>query len=854
MNPLPRFSGFAIFLLAGSVLILQVALTRIFSVMTYHHFTYLIIGLALLGFGAAGTALTVQRRFAEPHVKPRLLGDCAWLFGVSTLLCFLAITKTRFDVMAIHEHRDFSQLFGLLMLLTLSVTPLFFGGLCIGYLISKSADQINRLYFSDLVGAGFGSLGALFAINYLGAPSTAFCVVFLACLVAILVAGRVDGRLRWRYPVTALISLGLAAACYLDKDLVPVPFPESKLKNYHSDDFRWHVVARVDVFDEGTGYPSFGGSLSRVWDETKPPMTLRAIYQDGAAFTGIVKLQGSAPQKEAILGHYMQGCAHVIRPGAKVLVIGPGGGVDVAIALHHGATHVTGVDLNPWTIDYVKTKFNDFAGGLYNRSDVDIVCEEGRHYMTATSRTFDVIQLSGVDTFTALATGAYALSENYVYTREAMLDYFSRLSEDGIVSFSRWLFTPPRETLRLAMTAREALEISGIEHPERHIVVIAAPAGEGRSPWADTMIKLKPFTEKEMASLREWCDRLRFDVIYDPLVPYEQGGAYDQLQSTAKYGATECAREFSAALRVPADRLAQHLDAYTYNITPCTDDNPFFFNFYRFKNLRNPFEATLGGDPVTRLPLGLLILLACVVQIAVIGGALILWPMRSQVAGIRGQHGAVSVLIYFTCLGLGFIMIEIMLLQKLMVFLGGPVYSMAVTLFSLLIFCGLGSFIAKAFTQKHPKLGGVFILLLLCAAAYGMTWFLDGTLPKLMGYSHLKRCLVAIGAMFPLGLLMGMPFPTGIRLAERFNSHFVPWGWCVNGCATVLGSVACILVSMLTGFTIVIYAAIGVYGVALLALLFSPRPRPSKAIDSSAPRTDRPDESVDALAAALQQR
>lgn len=829
MNSLPRFSGFAIFLLAGSVLMLQVALTRIFSVMTYHHFTYLIIGLALLGFGAAGSVLTVHRRFAEPRVQPGLLADCAWLFGVLTMICFLTITKTRFNIMAIHEHRDLSQLFGLLMLLTLTVVPLFFGGLCIGYLISKSGDHINRLYFSDLVGAGFGSLGALFAINHLGATGTTFLVAFLACVVAMLVAGRQWSR--WRYPLTALIAFGLGVAGYFDKNVVPVPFPESKLLNYHGTEYRWHVVARVDVLDPSKGYPSFGGSLSRAWDENKPPMELRGIYQDGAAFTGIVKLADSSPEEEVILGHYMQGCPYVIRPNAKVLAIGPGGGVDVAIALHHGAEHVTGVDLNPWTIDYVKNKFNDFAGGLYNRPDVDIVCAEGRHYMTATDRMFDVIQLSGVDTFTALDLGAYALSENYVYTREAMSDYFNRLTDDGIVSFSRWLFTPPRETLRLAMTARQALEERGAERPERNIMVIAAPAWEGRSPWAETLIKLKPFSEEEVATLRQWCKRLRFDMIYDPLVPYEEGGDYDRLEGTSKYGPVHCAKEFSAALRVPADELARHVDDYTYNIKPCTDDNPFFFNFYRLKNLKDPFSATLGGDPVTRLPLGLLVLLACAAQIMVIGGVLILWPMRSQVAGIRGQRGALSVLIYFTCLGFGFIMIEIMLLQKLMVFLGGPIYSMAVTLFSLLVFCGLGSFIAKAFTKRRPKLGGVFILLLLCGTAYGMTWFFDEIIPTLMGLSHLKRCLVAIGAMLPLGLLLGMPFPTGVRLAERYNVRFVPWGWCVNGCATVLGSVGCILMAMLTGFTVVIYAAIGVYGVALLALLVSPRPGPSKVFD-----------------------
>jgi len=822
MTSLPRFSGWAIFLLSASVLMLQVCLTRIFSVMTYHHFTYLIIGLALLGFGAAGTVLTVNHRFADRRVKPGLLADCAWLFGATIVVCFLAITKTRFDAMAIHLHRDFSQLFGLLMLLVLAVTPLFFGGLCIGYLISKSGEQVNRLYFSDLVGAGCGSIGALFAINYVGATSTMFWIGSLACVVAMIVGGRVDGRLRWRYPLTGLLALGLGTVTLVRDDAIPVPFPESKLRDYHGSEYRWHAVARVDVKEPSQGYPSFGGSLSRVWDRSKPPMQLRGVYQDGAAFTGIVKLKDSSPEKEQILGYYMQGCAYVVRNEAKVLVIGPGGGVDVAIALHHGASHITGVDINPWMIDYTKNKFDDFAGGLYNRNDVEIVCAEGRHYMTATDRRFDVIQLNGVDTFTALASGAYALSENYVYTREAMFDYFNRLTEEGIVSFSRWLFTPPRETLRLAMTARDALEARGVKDPARHILVIAAPAWEGRSPWANTLIKLKPFTPEEVAKLREWCGKRRFDVIYDPFVPYEEGGVYDQLEGTPKYGPIRCAREFSATLRLPGDLLPRYLSDYAYNITPCTDDNPFFFNFYRLKNLAHPFTATLGGDLVNRLPLGFLILVACLGQIVVIGGFLILWPMRRRVIGIRGQRGAVLMLVYFFCLGLGFVMIEIMLLQKLMVFLGGPVYSMAVTLFSLLVSCGIGSFIAKKLGPRSLRLGGAVILLLLGGAACGEAWFLNEIIPSLMGLSHPMRCLAAIGAMLPLGLLMGMPFPTGLRLTERLNPQFVPWGWCVNACATVLGSVACILVAMITGFTVVIYAAAAIYGVALFVILVAP--------------------------------
>ena len=572
-----RAGSAAIFLLALGVLVLEVALTRIFSVMTYHHFTYLLIGLALLGFGAAGTVLTVHRRYAGPAVQPQVLADAAWLFGLTTLLCFLAITKTRFDAMDISQHRDISQLFGLAMLLVGATIPFFFGGLCIGYLISKAGPHINRLYFFDLLGAGCGSLGALLAINHLGAPATIFVVALLGCVVAMLVGGRADGHVRWRYPLTAVVAAGLALATLIRNDAVPVPLPDSKLVNYHGTDFRWHVVARVDVTGPHDGYPSFGGALSRQWDATQQPMTYLGMYQDGAAFTGIMNLKGE-PADEPILSHYMQGCAYVIRPSAKSLVIGPGGGIDVAIALHHGARFVTAVDVNPWTLRYVRDIYDDFAGHLYRRDDVKVVCAEGRHFLTATDEMFDVIQLSGVDTYTALASGAYALTENYLYTREAIEDGLDHLTEQGILSYSRWLFSPPRETLRLAVTAREVLADRGAADPAQHIVVLAAPAWHGRSPWAETLIKREPFTADELDRLKAWCRQLRFDLIYDPLVPYTKGSAYDALEPTSKYDPVRCARVFNTILRAEGDAFDRHVDEYPYVIRPCTDDEPFFFN------------------------------------------------------------------------------------------------------------------------------------------------------------------------------------------------------------------------------------------------------------------------------------
>lgn len=820
---LPRTAYAAIFLLALSVLVVEVALTRIFALITFYHFTYLIIGLALLGFGAAGTVLSVSRRFAGSSIRPDVLASAIWFFALALLISLLTISKVTFDATAIHQHRDFSQLYGLLLLLALAALPFFCGGLAIGYLITKSGEEIHRIYFLDLAGAGCGSLAALFAVNGIGPTSTILWISAAAALLATAIAWRGGGGLKGRYLATAVLAGALGVATAIDDDALPIQFPASKGVDAYRTEHRWHVVARIDVNPPEVAYPTFGGALSRVWDVCHPPLRHRMIYQDGMAPTGIVDLEGSSPAETAILGHYLQGVAYVLRPGGEVLVIGAGGGIDVAIALHHGSAHVTAVDLNPRTIELVRETYREFAGGIYDHPDVSVVCAEGRHFLTANDRHYDVIQLSGVDTFTPLASGAYALSENYLYTVEAIGDLVGHLKPDGVVSFSRWLFTPPRETLRLAVTARKALEARGAREPWRHLVVLAGPAWEGLAPWAETLIKAEPFTEEELEALRGWCAKLRFDVIYDPFRPYEPGGPFDALESTEQYGPALNARVFSEALRAPQAELDAYVERYPYNIRPATDDSPFFFNFYRLASLRRPFTPSIGGYPITRLPLGLLILIASAIEIILLSAALILWPMRTRAAGLGGKPGTGHIFVYFAAIGLAFIGVEIMLVQKLMVFLGGPVYSMAITLASLLIFCGLGSFLARRLMGADPQQRGPRLLAAVALVVLATTAFLNAGLPKMLGLDFPWRCAVAIVTLLPAGLLMGMPFPTGIRLAERLGASLVPWAWCVNACATVMGSVLSILGAMFFGFTPVVYVCTLLYVVALAAMAMAPR-------------------------------
>lgn len=802
----PRSSLVSLFLLSLAVLVMQVCLTRVYSVLSWHHFAYLIISLALLGYGAAGSYVTVSRRFGDAEVRPARLAPFAWLFSVTAVAAIIVASKIRFYPVDIVLFRDYSNAVSLLLLYVVTSVPFFFAGVCIGRLVSLAGDRVNQFYFADLLGAGAGALASLAVINRLGPVAGVFLAATLAALAACLLGiGRRRWR-RWAFPLTLLAAGGLTLGA-ARTDLVPLYYPPSKdmfRKEGRVAYSRWHVVGKIDVLNPSPSYWSFGGALAQRY--TDPPPVVRGIFQDGAAPTGIMHL-AKAPEEVPLLGEYLQGVAYTVRPVRRALVIGIGGGIDGLIALHHGTDKVVGVDLNPVTVEAMQVGHRDECPALWREGRVDVVVAEGRHYLTRTGERFDVIQLSGVDTFTALSSGAYALSENFLYTREAMRDFWNHLTDDGILSFSRWLFDPPRETLRLVATQAAALSDAGVEEPWRHIVVLAGPAYKGRSPWADTLLARSAFTPEEVASLTKWAEERGFDVLYDP--HHKRDGPWDRL------------------LRASAAEREAFIEAYPFNIRPTSDDDPFFFQFYRWRSLvdiatggKGGLAGSSGGYGITRVPLGLMILALSLVQMVVLAVAFILVPLLMRSRQRTRGRGRFGVFLYFAALGLGFMFIEIALLQKFSVFVGGPVYSMAITLAAILVFSGIGAQIGRVF-RRRPGHGLVVAIGLVLVATVGEILFLRYGLGRLMGLSLPLRWLVTAGALLPAGIVLGMPFPTGLRLVERLDESLRPWAWGVNAFATVIGSMLCVLISIHAGFTTALLSAMGIYAVGGLGMLWA---------------------------------
>jgi hypothetical protein len=820
----------AIFLLSAAGILLQVSLTRILSLVAWHHFAYLIISLALLGIGAAGTYLTFALRTQTRASISPWIARFSFFFAVSVLVCLLLVVHIRFDPIKIYLSAQFSELWGLVLIEIAVAIPFFFAGTAVGAILSTSGSDIGGVYFADLAGAAGGGLLSLLLVETLGAQSSIFMAAALAAGAACVLTWRAGIGVPRRYTVTVALGVALALLGGV-VDPVPIRFASSKMAAGHEHEIeatRWNSIARVDIFEERYGLHGFAGGYGA--EAKRYPYGFRPVTQDGAAPTAIVRVEKD-PKEMNAFGYYLQSLPYKGRAAPRSLVIGVGGAPDIVIALHHGARKVVGVEVNRAMVGMLTEEFGDWAGNIRDRPDVEIHNAEGRHFVTRDPRKFDIIQLSGVDTFSALASGAYALAENFLYTVEASHDFLDHLKPDGIVSYSRWFFDPPRESIRLVSTHLRALEERGIDDAhDRFVIVHGRPASKPAFPWAETLLKNSAFTTAEVDVYKAFAAQNGFTVVYDPFE--ERDNIFDRMIR----GDPETRRAITAA--------------YIYDISPATDDNPFFFQFYR---LRNVFGGDFldpalvsGTDKRARrtgrlgeVPLGLIVLLVSILLIAVLSAIFIARPLSRSSGSLRGLPGTPAVVGYFALVGLGFMFVEIVLLQKLTVFLGGPTYSMGVTLASLLFFAGVGAGLSR-FLGEPRKAPLIAVLGVLLVALGGELLFLREGVPALLGLSHLARCIVAVAAIAPIGILLGFPFPVGLRLVGAVDPRLVPWAFGINGCASVLGGMLCVLFSMQVGLSAAWAAGILLYVSAGVVLLALPVPAEATTDTVEAQTTDEP--------------
>ncbi len=788
---------------AGAVLALEIGLTRLFSYTIWYHFAYLTISVALLGYGAAGSALA-----AFPALgRPAALAWWAVAAEVGVLVALVVIRALPLDPLALGSEP--AQILRLLAYYAAVVLPFLCGGFLVAVPLQRYPRAVGRLYFFDLVGAGLFCAGIVPLIWWLETPMATACAA-VALAMAALAYAEPGRRLAPGFAAAGVAAATLAVAGAGDFRPAPTKFvsqflasPAARLA-YH----RWTPINRVDVvaFEPALRIGSYiGWGISPHYRGSAPGYWM--IGNDGDSCAVMYEWKGDLADLD-FLGHHVLHAPYLLLDRPSVLAIGLGGGADVLNALKNGARKVTGVEINPMTVHAVRELFREFNGDLLNRPGVEPVVAEGRSFLRSRDERYDLIEINSVDTLSALSTGAYVLSESFLYTSEAVGDYLDHLEPGGIFAMAvgdlQSEDQPPRHTLRLAGIVRRALEGRGVAEPWRHVMIVGTGGG---LPFTHTLVRNEPWTDEEVARMARFLGAEGFEFWHRPDRP---GGSLA-----------------SRILAWDAPTLERFYALHPLDLEPTTDASPFFFNFYKWRTLARALATEeLGYDRT--LATGQIVLVVMLLQSVVFAALLILLPLR-RVPRSEGGSTAVraAYLTYFAALGMGFILLEISMIQRFVLFLGYPTYALTVVMLSLLVSTGLGSLASE---RVQGNLAAALPARLAALLVLVAAWLAGAprVFAALLGAPFAVRVAVSVALLAPIGLVLGSFFPLGIRLAERTNAKLVPWAWAVNGCATVIGTLLAVMAGMTWSFTAVTLVALCVYALGVTALWAAQRRAPAE--------------------------
>lgn len=792
-----------LFLISSATLTFEITLTRLFSVAQFYHFAFMIVSIALLGFGASGTALTIFPALGRKN--PRLgLGLLGLATGVSILGAYLLTNKLPFDSFSVAWDR---RQVGILILHYVALaTPFFFSGMAIGLLLDVFPKSAGETYAISLLGSALGCVFALLAPPFLGAEGTVTLSGGLAALGA-LISLKNGSRRRWGLEASTVLLL-----IFISIDLglrfaggAGLPFMELHLSPYKGYSYamqypnaeliysRWNAFSRVDVVRSG-GIHSIPG-LSYRYLEPLP-------QQDGLLVDGN-NLSALLPEDAdlAFSNYLPMAIAFELQPRAYVLILEPRGGLDVLASLALGAEKVTAVVGNPLIVEA--------AGHVYNHPNVEVVLEAHRNYLRRErERSYDVITLFLANSYHPVRSGAYSLGEDYRYTVEAFQDVLARLTPNGLLVVTRWLQDPPSEGLRTFALAVTALERNG-GNPESQIV-----AFRGYNT-ITTLVKNGAYTPDELGAIRSFASERAFDLVYAPDIRPDETNRYSILPEPIYYQA------FSELLK--AKPRQAFYDAYPFDVRPPTDNHPFFGHYFKWSQAKQVL-AELGRTWQPFGGAGYFVILALLALATLMAGLIILLPLgiRKPAKGTetRHQRSIGRPLLYFGLVGLAFFLVEIPLLQRFILYLGNPAYALTAVLFFILLFSAIGSQLSHRIPHRAALL---VLVLLIIVIPYGLPLIFSHTL----GLSLSHRLILTGLILAPIGFLMGIPFPAGIQWLQSnyanegaINEHpKIPWVWATNGAASVVASVLAALVGLTFGFDWALRLGALFYASALLTVL-----------------------------------
>lgn len=792
------YTGIA--LVSCAALVYEVALTRVFAIAQGYHFGFLAISLALLGFGASGTLLAIAPRWVRGAKAYTSL--IAVAFSITLFSSYLAANYLPFDSYRIAtDPTQFALLAAYLLAL---VVPFFIAGFLQGLPLVLWPDKTNSLYSANLIGSGLGCVFALKALDAWGESSTVLFAGALAGGAALSYSQQaptsqggsplIAWTTRW-LSITLIVLFASALSQsppWLEVRLSPyktlsqiLTYPGTRLI-----DRKWNSFSRVDVV-EGVGVRSAPG-LSLGYSGELPRQT--GLVVDADQTFVLTSMEGLTPE---FLNALPISLPFYLRENAKALVLEPGGGQDVMVALNRGAKSITAVEQNPILVELMRGPSSARAGYVYDHPNVTVVISGGRDFVARDNERYDVIDLALSENFRPVSAGAFSLGENYGMTVEGFRAYLERLAPNGLLVVQRWLQLPPSEELRTASLLIAGLDAERVTDPRQYIVAIRSFST------MLVMARREPFQPDEIDRIKSFAYTRGFDLVYYPGIQSIEANRFNVMRPDLYFNS------FQSVLSGP-DRF---YGRYEYDIAPPTDDHPFFYQFFKWEQTPavlallgkrwQPFGGS--GFLILGILLGLVLLLSSgliALQMA------IAQRTRSNSFG----SGWKRVIIFFSAIGLGFLFVEVPLTQRFILLLDNPVYSFAIVLFSLLVFSGIGSLFSERVPLRQAFVALIVVIVIgqLCLPAFS---------EFLLGLTLEQRMVLTILALAPVGFLLGIPFPRGLRLLTEGSPSLLPLAWAVNGLTSVVSSILATSIAVSSGFAPVLLGGGLVYAIGLVSVL-----------------------------------
>jgi spermidine synthase len=756
-----------------AALLLELALTRLFSVVLFYHFAFLAISIALLGLGAGGVSAYL---FKERLSRRETRALAAWLcIACSILILVVLEVDLHVPVALTVTGKNFLHLTALYLV---SALPFFLTGVQFSVIFARETWRVPRLYGADLCGGALACLAVVPLLNWLGGPNTILAAAVVMAAAALVWASSLGAR---RIAGIVIVAYIVLIAANHSGRLIDVVYAKGMFRDPAWVEFaRWNALSRVEVDRQGQG-------KAIVIDADASTYLLNCDLAHWRGSEWESKLMGAPPA-----------LANVLRPRGEFAIIGPGGGVDVLRAVASGSPSVTGIEINPIIANTImRGRYADYAMHLYERPEVHIQVTDGRSYLRSTTQKFDVVQMTLVDTWASTAAGAFALSENNLYTVEAFREYFEHLKPDGMIAITRWEFRQPREALRVVSVAMQALHGLGIGDTARNFIVASEGPLNEDGIAVVVLAKKNAFTLQEEDAVKAHFEE--HDELVPLYLPLERGQTGqnpfgDLIASNDPYGFAR---------------------SYAYNVAPVTDNAPFFFFTLKAGQILGREGLERGID--WKVNLGVLVLL---LVLAISAAAVVLFLILPL--AVKAGRQSPLPLLYFVAVGMGYILVEIAFIQRFVLFLGHPTYALTVVIFLLLLSSGAGSLMSRRWLAS-AQLTWVPLALIIAALAADL-FFLPHALVAWVGMQFEYRLTISACLLVPLGLAMGMPFPTGLRAlgaasqAAPGGDNAVEWAWAMNAAASVLGSVLAMVIAIQFGLTATLACGMAAYLLALALL------------------------------------